>query len=163
MLVYAGPGQRPVVYFATATHVVALAAGSLVALFPSTDGQLSGPLRFLGWPILLLLGLTLGETHVKYEVGVLLVAATAGCLVYAYTRENVAASVLSCRPLRWVGDRSYGIYLWHLPILCALAPFGTQVRLAGLVAAFVVAAVSYRWVEVPARRWVRAHQRATRR
>jgi peptidoglycan/LPS O-acetylase OafA/YrhL len=30
--------------------------------------------------------------------------------------------ILGIRPLRWVGLRSYGIYLWHYPIFCVTRP-----------------------------------------
>jgi len=65
--------------------------------------------------------------------------------------------------LVWLGKRSYGIYLWHFPaILVAFdrGPFerppamnNVGLRLAAAAAASVVlGAVSYRWVERPARR-----------
>ena len=75
--------------------------------------------------------------------------------------------VVGWPPLRWVGERSYGIYLWHLPILELTRP-GVDVRWTGpgLVvaqAALVVlaAALSYRFVEQPIRtgrlqRWLAA-------
>lgn len=70
---------------------------------------------------------------------------------------------LDVQPLKWIGDRSYGIYLWHWPVL-VLVLVGTQgfgpeagVPVWGGVFALVVsvgaAAVSYRFVELPFRRY----------
>ena len=53
------------------------------------------------------------------------------------------ARIFESRPAVWIGARSYGIYLWHLPLILLTAP------VVGVPAAFVAAAVSYRWVEAP--------------
>ncbi len=66
-------------------------------------------------------------------------------------------------PLKWVGDRSYGIYLWHWPVL-VLMLVGTQgfgpeagvpvwTGIGALVLSVAAAAVSYRFVERPFRRY----------
>jgi peptidoglycan/LPS O-acetylase OafA/YrhL len=65
-------------------------------------------------------------------------------------------------PLRWIGDRSYGIYLWHWPLLVlAVAAFegtGTSAGVpiwigVGVLAVTAAAsALSYRFVEMPVRR-----------
>ncbi len=65
--------------------------------------------------------------------------------------------VLGLNPLRWIGVRSYGIYLWHQPIIVlttpALAHGHDPIRVTTQVAAtFVVAALSWRYVEEPVRR-----------
>jgi peptidoglycan/LPS O-acetylase OafA/YrhL len=64
---------------------------------------------------------------------------------------------LGVAPLRWLGERSYGIYLWHLPIILLLRP-GVDISWTGpgvvvLQAAIVVtaAALSFRFVEQPIR------------
>ena len=62
---------------------------------------------------------------------------------------------LGVAPLRWVGERSYGIYLWHWPIIVLVAgvnarpSVGVVVGEAALV--LVAAALSYRYVEQPIR------------
>jgi peptidoglycan/LPS O-acetylase OafA/YrhL len=64
---------------------------------------------------------------------------------------------LGVEPLRWLGERSYGIYLWHLPIVLLLRP-GVDISWTGpgvvvLQAAIVVtaAALSFHFVEQPIR------------
>ena len=65
--------------------------------------------------------------------------------------------ILGCRPLRWVGVRSYSLYLWHYPIFCVTRP-GIDVPLHGwpdlalrLVLSLGAAELSYRYVETPIR------------
>jgi peptidoglycan/LPS O-acetylase OafA/YrhL len=61
---------------------------------------------------------------------------------------------LALRPVQFVGDVSYGIYLWHWPLL-VLAPYvvaGGVPRGPLLLATFVLAAATKRWVEDPVRR-----------
>ncbi|MGC1852315.1 MAG: acyltransferase family protein, partial [Solirubrobacterales bacterium] len=64
--------------------------------------------------------------------------------------------IVGCRPMRWIGERSYGIYLWTLPIVVLTTPEGAQgadlVRAILQVAAIMgVAELSWRYVENPIR------------
>jgi peptidoglycan/LPS O-acetylase OafA/YrhL len=77
-----------------------------------------------------------------FELGaVLLVAAGVG--------DTSIARALSIRPLVWVGALSYSLYLWHFPVLWA---FHAHDRLAALALTFLLAWLSYRFVERPFRR-----------
>lgn len=63
---------------------------------------------------------------------------------------------LGVRPLRWVGVRSYGIYLWQTPIIVLTSPQGIHGEsltrsLLQVVAIFAIAALSWRFVEEPIR------------
>ncbi|KOT84725.1 hypothetical protein ADK70_22605 [Streptomyces rimosus subsp. pseudoverticillatus] len=66
--------------------------------------------------------------------------------------------VMSAAPLRWIGKRSYGIYLWHLPAFALATPDGRRTAdvplnaVAAAAAAVGLAALSYRFVEEPVRR-----------
>lgn len=54
--------------------------------------------------------------------------------------------------MRWLGSRSYGIYLWHYPVLflIAAATGNNQVAMiAGLAVSLVIAEASWRWLEQP--------------
>lgn len=63
---------------------------------------------------------------------------------------------LGVLPLRWVGERSYGIYLWHLVVI-AVTPADFLTKQPGVLAVLQVAvtvgiaAVSWRYVEDPIR------------
>jgi len=57
-----------------------------------------------------------------YRGGELLLAvATAGWVLAAAHPDTFAGRLLGVAPLRWLGERSYGIYLWHMPVI-ALSP-----------------------------------------
>ena len=81
---------------------------------------------------------------------------------------------LGWKPLRWLGVRSYGIYLWHWPIIVLTTPTmqrGVNLSLGVLQvgATIAVAALSWRFVEEPIRRgalgrfWARARSGEGRR
>ncbi len=103
-----------------------------------------------------------------YRGGFLLVAICAGVLVAVAVHPAARlGAILGSRPLRWVGVRSYGIYLWHWPIMELTRPrvdvpwHGSLLVSAQIGATVAVAAASYRYVEHPVRtgeaqRWLRA-------
>jgi peptidoglycan/LPS O-acetylase OafA/YrhL len=63
-----------------------------------------------------------------YWGGILLLSLATAVLVGAAVHPaSVVGPVLGFLPLRWIGERSYGIYLWHLPV----AAFMPHVVLAG--------------------------------
>jgi peptidoglycan/LPS O-acetylase OafA/YrhL len=76
--------------------------------------------------------------------------------------------LLGSAPLRRLGERSYGLYLWHFPIISALAARGwlPHTTLAGvamvLPLGLLAAEVSWRLVERPAIGWARRHTRRSR-
>ena len=62
--------------------------------------------------------------------------------------------ILGWEPLRWVGVRSYGIYLWHFPIIVLTTPArgeDARIRVLQLAAIIACAALSWRYVEEPIR------------
>ena len=104
--------------------------------------------------------LRLGEFQpLLYRGGFALVGLATAVVIMAtanpYTR--LGAVVLAWGPLRWIGLRSYGIYLWHWPVFMVTRPqldvsFGGLELLALRLAATVVLAdLSYRYVETPVR------------
>ncbi len=63
---------------------------------------------------------------------------------------------LGVRPLRWVGTRSYGIYLWQTPVIVLTGPGskppeGLLGKALQVAAIFAIAALSWRFVEEPIR------------
>ena len=76
-----------------------------------------------------------------------------------------ALDVFAWRPLERLGHWSYGIYLWHYPLLMAarawgVFPPGTWTATAALLAVCVpLAAFTYRYVEMPVMRFARRLER----
>jgi peptidoglycan/LPS O-acetylase OafA/YrhL len=65
-------------------------------------------------------------------------------------------NIVGCKPLRWIGVRSYGIYLWQTPVIVLTSPqhpfHHTLIRDVLQVAAiFIIAALSWKFVEEPIR------------
>jgi hypothetical protein len=87
---------------------------------------------------------------------VLLSVGTALMVASAASPASRFGRVLGWQPLRWLGVRSYGIYLWHYPIIVLTTPAHGQDSLARgtlqVTAAVVAAALSWRFIEEPVRR-----------
>jgi len=87
---------------------------------------------------------------------VLLSVATALVVGTAASPASRIGRALGWGPLRWLGVRSYGIYLWHYPIIVLTTPASgrdTLARGAWQVAASIgVAELSWRYIEEPVRR-----------
>ena len=105
-------------------------------------------------------GLTLLACSETQDIGVgvsLFVIPVVGtcCLLIAGTSgPNLISSLLSRRPLVFVGDISYGLYLWHWPFIVfarALAPKEGWVPVAAAAFSVLPAWASHRYVENPIR------------
>ena len=157
-------------YFGTDTRASGLLIGAALALVwrPSRLRTDTGPgapyvLDAAGVGALLLL---LVWIHTKtdfdmgmYRGGFLVVdVLTAAVIAVAAHPAARLGRVLGCKPLVWVGRRSYGLYLWHWPIFVFTRPdldlpFGGNPALVlRLGLTFVVAELSFRFVEQPIRR-----------
>lgn len=90
-----------------------------------------------------------------------------GAAVLLLAGAESAAPRLLRRAGQWLGDNTYGLYLWHVPvqmlIMLALLPLGEPAALAHngwFLAAFLLgttalARVSFVWFERPMRDWIR--------
>jgi len=81
-------------------------------------------------------------------------------IVCAVTGGTIVAQGLSVRPLVFLGRISYSLYLWHVPLLLAIAGVDRTVEvrtIAAVAVALALASCSWRFVESPfLRRRVRA-------
>lgn len=153
-------------YYGTDTHCFGLLAGAALALARQQGlvprritSDLSGGLALAG---LVLAGVVLsGEDRATYILGL---PAVAGLTVLIVTTvaagDGILARSLAVTPLRQLGLISYGLYLWHWPLLVLLryrCPVWTHAH-PGLCAAVALglslaaASASYRWIEQPIQR-----------
>lgn len=160
------------IYYGTDTRASGLLIGAALAFVWSARQSDGGTgLRAVAgvWALTLagavglatLVGLTLladGSTPFLYQGGFALVGvATAGLIVAATHERSPLAQGLGTPVLRWVGVRSYGIYLWHWPVMVLTRP-GVDVPVDGVplfamqvAITLALAEGSYRWVEKPIR------------
>jgi peptidoglycan/LPS O-acetylase OafA/YrhL len=105
--------------------------------------------------------LHLGEFEpLLYRGGFTLVGLTTAAAIMAVVHPyaHVGSYLLGSAPMRWLGVRSYGIYLWHWPVFMVTrpeldVPFGGLPLLAlRLSITILLADLSYRFVEMPIRR-----------
>jgi hypothetical protein len=94
-----------------------------------------------------------------YQGGLAAVAILAAVVVAVAGdgRARLLPRLLGWGPLRWAGLRSYGIYLWHWPIFMLTRPQldipidGAPLLALRLAATLTLAALSYRYLELPIR------------
>ena len=68
--------------------------------------------------------------------------------------DGVLSRILSTAPLKWISDRSYGIYLWHYPIILLVSggkKAAWWIHALEILLTFLMSALSYRLVETPVR------------
>lgn len=172
-VLYDPAGDPSRVYYGTDTRAFSLLIGALFAfLFPQGRVLGRGPrglsrrqrrlangagvAAFAGLVALMLF--VSGYSPFLYYGGLLLASLLTAVLIVSLVHPvSPMARLLSLRPLVWLGQRSYGIYLWHYPLLLLMNPrnftgevpwFAFLIQGAVIVA---VAAFSYRFVEDPIR------------
>ncbi|HEU0206037.1 MAG TPA: acyltransferase family protein [Pseudolysinimonas sp.] len=175
MAVLYTPADPNRVYYGTDAHAFGLAIGAFLALV-----AVSWPRRLLEWPraarrvigvtgpiaLLALLGfagLMPGDAPFVFRGGLVIVAVlTAVVIATLLVPSTPLARLLDLSVLRWVGARSYGLYLWHWPVFVLVVSALPSWQRSGapgwalggiaLAISVVAAALSYRFVEQPIRR-----------
>ncbi len=156
------------VYYGTDTRAAGLLFGAALAMvWPSRrlskriTRQARKNLDLMGCVGLLIIAIMIWRTgefsQFLYRGGfVVLSLATVMVLMPLAHPACRLGNVVGCKPLRWIGVRSYGIYLWQTPVIVLTSPQGPHGRslvrdVLQVAAIFVIAALSWKYVEEPIR------------
>jgi peptidoglycan/LPS O-acetylase OafA/YrhL len=156
------------VYYGTDTRALELLVGAALAMvWPSRrlTGKVTAQARrtidAAGLAGLILIGLMFWRSNefspFLYRGGFALLALGTALSVAAFAHPaSRLGPIVGCKPMQWIGERSYGIYLWTLPIIVLTSPQGVHgpnlLRAILQVAAIgAVAELSWRYVENPIR------------
>lgn len=151
-------------YFATTTRAWEFAAGGLLAFAPQgfswlRRGRLATRIAASWLGFALIAGTTLwlpATAPFPSATALLPVVGTALCLLAGDVRRGDPTLLAGLRPVTWIGDVSYGIYLWHWPLLLAVPavlgePMVAWQKLVVIAVVIALAGLSKRWVEDPIR------------
>ncbi|WP_353935766.1 acyltransferase family protein, partial [uncultured Corynebacterium sp.] len=172
------PGEDPTrVYYGTDTHAFGLLIGAALSLIitsthsdPAADSwpssrragaiaaQVLAPLALLAY-LAQLIFMT-DDLEFTYRGGLMLTSVLGALMLWGVVRDARPLTWLfSTTVMRWLGQRSFSLYLWHWPLIMILiALFDSKREHAwvwGLVAlplSFLLAEISYQFIENPFRR-----------
>lgn len=174
MWVIYNPLEDPTrVYYGTDTRAMSLLVGAWLSLFwpgqaLTEEGTRKVPARIINLldvvgvaalaGIIAMMAFIDGFSDFMYHGGIILCSVLTATLiaVLVHPRSRLA-KFASLAPFVWVGQRSYGIYLWHYPIILLLkplngpGPFAWWFIVLVFVITFVISALSYTFVENPIR------------
>ena len=157
------------IYFGTDTHSLGLFLGSALAVswIPqnlSADIEKRAQDVIDGIGVVGLLGLIstflfIDESNAGLYRIAFPLAGIFGCLVIISLVHPASrfAPIISTAPFRWIGQRSYGIYIWHWVIFQVTRPSVDlsgqtwALYLARVLLVLALADISLRWVEIPFR------------
>lgn len=152
---------QPYAFFASPTRAFEFAFGAAVAVAAPQGLRLSPTLNRVGG--VLGLAMIIGaavvfSSHTPFPGLAALLPAGGAMLILACPLTQNSAFAARCaatRPVRFVGDISYSLYLWHWPVFAGLRLSGHEhsvpVTAGGLAAAVVLAALTYHLIENPFR------------
>ncbi|MED1569360.1 acyltransferase family protein [Bacillus paramycoides] len=164
------PGADPSrIYYGTDTRAFSLLIGAALALlWPSNRlaNKIIPKARLIldvvGGTALIIILVMFWKTNqydpFLYKGGMVLLSIATALLVanLAHPASRIA-QFLRFRPLRWLGVRSYGIYLWHYPILTLTTPkvnagdFSPIRAILQFLLIIMIAQISWKYIEKPIR------------
>ncbi|HEY4779966.1 MAG TPA: acyltransferase family protein [Solirubrobacterales bacterium] len=157
------------VYYGTDTRAFELLFGAALAmvwpsrkLSPRIGAGARNTLDALGVAGLAAIALMIWQTDqyssFLYRGGFVLLSIATVLVVAALAHPaGRLGPILGCKPLRWIGVRSYAIYLWHFPVIVLTTPGGIANgteplrELLQFAAIVGISALSWRYIEDPVR------------
>lgn len=166
--IYVGSFNQDEAYLMSTTRAWQLSFGALLALAGSTirlPKSLRWPAGWVGVGMIITCGFVLdgaqlfpGPWALWPLAGFTLVLISAGPTGGHNDPKGSATSFLSNKPLAWVGDHAYGLYLWHWPLLIFYMEIrdrdaiGYRGAIIILAATVILAMLTYRYLEQPLQR-----------
>lgn len=151
------------VYYGTDTRAFSLLFGALLAIlweYRMVPRRLSASVNMVlgsvSFAVLLVMTIAInGSSNFWYRGGQFFGTILTVLMVYAVSgRKTWLSRFLSNPVLKWMGDRSYSIYLWHYPIILLISKgikASWWITLIEIVLSVVLSELSYRFIETPIR------------
>lgn len=162
-VLYSPDGDPSRVYYGTDTRAFSLLIGALAAIqkeYHIIKITLRGKLWAVigSVSVLILIGMMMfisSYSSFLYYGGQAIVSVLAAFVVYAVTVSRSPLNIiLGSGILKWIGDRSYSIYLWHYPIIVLMSGgkrAAWWIVILEVVLSVGLAELSYRFIETPVR------------
>ncbi|MEG6567511.1 acyltransferase family protein [Thermoanaerobacterium saccharolyticum] len=164
------PGMDPSrVYYGTDTRAFGLLLGSALALilpsnkFSHTEAKrkvlIYDVIGFLAIASIFAMLMYVNQyDSFVYRGGMYLLSViTAVVVAVSAHPKSLLGKILGCAPLRWLGARSYGVYLWYFPVLILTTPpvdtegLNPIRALLQVFLIIAISALSWKYVEDPIR------------
>ena len=151
------------VYYGTDTRAFSLLFGALLAIlwdYRMVPRRLSASVNMVlgsvSFAVLLVMTIAInGSSNFWYRGGQFVGTILTVLVIYTVLgRKTWLSRFLSNPVLKWIGDRSYSIYLWHYPIILLISKgikASWWITLIEIVLSVVLAELSYRFIETPIR------------
>lgn len=151
------------VYYGTDTRAFSLLFGALLAIlwdYRMVPRRLSASVNMVlgsvSFAVLLVMTIAInGSSNFWYRGGQFVGTILTVLVIYTVSgRKTWLSRFLSNPVLKWIGDRSYSIYLWHYPIILLISKgikASWWITLIEIVLSVVLAKLSYRFIETPIR------------
>ena len=172
-VLYDPAGDPSRVYYGTDTRAFSLLIGAWLSFawpgaqltpegtrnVPATSARVLdavGVAAFLG--IVAMCVLISGYSDFMYYGGLVLCSVLSAVVIAVLAHpSSLFARVAGCKPLVWIGQRSYGMYLWHFPIIELLQPRNATalpwwIHLVEIALILVISHLSYEFIETPIRK-----------
>lgn len=150
--------DRTFAFYMPFTRFWELSAGGLVAIISLRSQSLRWiKIEYMQWAglVLILLATALLD-HKSAFPGYWALMPVIGtcCLIYTNAALTRGLGFLQSKPMRWIGDISFGIYLWHWPVLLLMQLSDYKSRpykFVALAISVLLAWLSYKLIEQPIR------------
>lgn len=161
------------IYFGTDTRSSELLSGSILALvyrqitlkrqagITPTHRALNRSRAIWGVAALAVLTYLVVNTPLEspwlYRGGFTIISGVSAVVIWSLLAETWLATAVGWRPFRWIGLRSYGLYVYHWPLFLWLSPGrvgldGWFLFILRVTLSVILADISFRYLETPLRR-----------